>query len=85
MSLQQKHFDKDMNFAYLMEEGRKIVVKAIDEKLNTTIMHKQLKQQVSYQRIIRLELYKLVKHVLGEEPYSSFKNLVVTYVCDCGL
>lgn len=71
--LQQKHFDKDMNYAYLMEEGRKIVVKAIDEKLNTTIMHKQLKQQVSYRRIIRLELYKLVKHVLGEEQYNSFK------------
>lgn len=45
-----------MNFAYLMEEGRKIVVKAIDEKLNTTIMHKQLKQQVSYRRIIRQAL-----------------------------
>lgn len=71
--LQQKHFDKDMNYAYLMEEGRKIVVRAIDEKLNTTIMHKQLKQQVSYRRIIRLELYKLVKHILGEEQYNSFR------------
>lgn len=71
--LQQKHFDKDMNYAYLMEDGRKIVVKAIDEKLNTTIMHKQLKRQVSYRKIIRLELYKLVKHVLGEEKYSCFK------------
>ena len=71
--LQQKHFDKDMNYAYLMEEGRKIVVKAIDEKLNTTVLHKQLKQHVSYRRIIRLELYKLVKHMLGEEQYSSFK------------
>lgn len=71
--LQKKHFDKDMNYAYLMEDGRKIVVKAIDEKLNTTIMHKQLKRQVSYRKIIRLELYKLVKHILGEEKYSSFK------------
>lgn len=71
--LQKQHFDKDMNYAYLMEDGRKIVVKAIDEKLNTTIMHKQLKQQVSYRRIIRLELYKLVKHVLGEKKYSCFK------------
>ena len=71
--LQQKHFDKDLNYAYLLDEGRKIVVKALDEKLNKTVMHKQLKQQVSYRRIIRLELYKLVKHVLGEEQYSSFK------------
>jgi CRISP-associated protein Cas1 len=71
--LQKKHFDKDVNYAYLMEEGRKIVVKAIDEKLNTTIMHKQLKQQVSYRRIMRLELYKLVKHILGEDKYQSFR------------
>ena len=71
--LQKKHFDKDMHYAYLMEDGRKIVVKAIDEKLNTTIMHKQLKRKVSYRKIIRLELYKLVKHILGEEKYSSFK------------
>jgi CRISPR-associated protein Cas1 len=71
--LQKKHFDKDVNYAYLIEEGRKIVVKAIDEKLNTTIMHKQLKQQVSYRKIMRLELYKLVKHVLGESKYQSFR------------
>jgi CRISPR-associated protein Cas1 len=71
--LQKKHFDKDMNYAYLMEEGRKIVVKAIDDKLNTTIMHKQLKQRVSYRRIIRLELYKLVKHILSENKYESFR------------
>lgn len=71
--LQKKHFDKDVNYAYLMEEGCKIVVKAIDEKLNTSIMHKQLKQQVSYRRIMRLELYKLVKHILGEGKYQSFR------------
>ncbi len=71
--LQKKHFDKDVNYAYLKEEGRKIAVKAIDEKMNTTIMHKQLKQQVSYRRIMRLELYKLVKHILGEDKYQSFR------------
>jgi len=52
--LQKKHFDAELNFAYLLEDGRKIVVKALDDKLGTTIMHKQLKQQVSYRRIIRL-------------------------------
>jgi len=69
----QKHFDKDLNYCYLKEEGRKIVVKAFDEKINTTIMHKKLKRNVSYQKLIRLELYKLIKHFLGEEPYQSFK------------
>ncbi len=69
----EKHFDKDLNYCYLKEEGRKIVVKAFDEKMKTTIIHKKLKRKVSYQKIIRLELYKLIKHLLGEEIYKSFR------------
>jgi len=69
----QKHFDKDLNYCYLKEDGRKVVVKAFDEKINTTIMHKKLKRNVSYQKLLRLELYKLIKHLLGEETYQSFK------------
>lgn len=69
----QKHFDQEMNFCYLNETGRKIVVKAFDEKLNTTIKHKSLKRNVSYKKIIRLELYKIIKHLLEEEIYTSFK------------
>jgi len=71
--LKKKHFDKDLNYAYLKEEGRKIVIQAFDEKLKTTVYHKQLKRRVSYLRIIRLELYKLIKHLLGEKIYRSFK------------
>jgi len=71
--LTQKHFDKDLNFAYLNESGRRIVVDAFDKKMKKVIMHRQLKQQVSYQKLIRLELYKLVKHILGEKEYSSLR------------
>jgi len=71
--LNKSHFDRDLNYAYLKENGRKIVVQAFDEKLKKTIYHKELKKKVSYQKIIRLELYKLVKHFLGEKDYKSFK------------
>lgn len=71
--INENHFDKDLNYCYLKEEGRKIVVKAFDEKMNTTINHKKLRRKVSYQTIIRLELYKLIKHLIEEEPYKSFK------------
>ena len=69
----EKHFDKTLNYCYLKEDGRKIVVKAFDDKLKTTIIHKKLKRKVSYQKIIRLELYKIIKHLLGEEAYKHFK------------
>jgi len=71
--LTKHHFDKDLNYAYLKETGRKIVVQAFDEKLKTTIYHKQLKRKVTYQKIIRLELYKLIKHILNEKEYKSFR------------
>lgn len=71
--LKKEHFDKDLNYAYLKEPGRKIVLEAFDEKLNTTIMHKSLKRKVSYRKIIRLELYKLIKHLLGEKEYKSLR------------
>jgi len=69
----EKHFDKDLNYAYLLESGRKIVIQEFDEKMNTTVHHKQLQRNVSYRRIIRLELYKIVKHIIGEEKYKAFK------------
>lgn len=71
--LNKKHFDKSLNFAYLLEEGRRIVVQEIENKLNKTILHKQLKRRVSYRRLIRLELYKLIKHLLREKVYKSFR------------
>jgi len=71
--ISEKHFDKDLNYCYLKEDGRKIVVKAFDEKMKTTIVHKKLKRKVSYQKIIRLELYKLIKHFLGEASYKAFR------------
>lgn len=71
--LTKHHFDKDLNYAYLKEDGRKLVVKALDEKLKTTIIHKQLEKKVSYRRLIRLELHKLAKHFLEEKEYTSFR------------
>ena len=40
--------------------------------LKNTIKHKKLKKNVSYQRLIRLEAYKLKKHILGIEKYDPF-------------
>lgn len=54
----------------LSDKGKKIFLKEYDEKLKTTIKHKGLNKSVSYKRLIRLELYKLSKHVLGAEDYK---------------
>ncbi len=66
-------FDETINFVYLKDKGRKKVVKEFDERLKTTIKHRKLKRSVSYRKLIRLELYALIKHLLGESQYKGFK------------
>jgi CRISPR-associated protein Cas1 len=71
--LREEHFDRDLNCCLLNEEGRRIFVQSFDDRLKTTIKHRALGRKVSYQRLIRLECYKLIKHVLGTQRYRAFR------------
>lgn len=71
--LSEKNFAQDLNFCYLKDSGRKIVLQEWDKRLNTTIEHRRLKRKVSYERLIRLECYKLVKHLTETEDYKGFR------------
>jgi len=68
-----KDFDKDLNYAYLNENGRKKFLRAYEERLAKTIKHRRLKRKVSYKQLIRLECYRLIKHLIGDEDYKPFK------------
>jgi len=67
-------FDHKVNSCLLKESGRKKVIKAWDERLSETIKHRSLKRNVSYKHLVKLECYKLVKHILGMEGYRPFKT-----------
>lgn len=71
--IQEKHFDRKLNKCLLNTSGKKIFVKAMEERLQETIQHRSLKRNVSYRHLIRLECYKLVKHLLEIEEYKPFK------------
>lgn len=71
--IQERHFDKKLNRCLLNEEGKKIFVKNFEEKLNETIMHRKLGRSVSYKHLIKLECYKLCKHLLEIEEYKPLK------------
>lgn len=66
-------FDKDVNFCYMNDSGRKKFLKELDQKLSTTIKHRKLKRNVSYKSLVRFECYKLIKHFLSDELYTPFK------------
>ncbi|MGI6549077.1 MAG: type I-B CRISPR-associated endonuclease Cas1b [Syntrophomonadales bacterium] len=71
--LKPQHFDAKVDYTYLTEEGRKIFVSEFEEQMETTLLHRNLKRNVRYKNLIRLDLYKLVKHLLGETTYSPMK------------
>ncbi len=73
--LSKKHFIKEMNGILLNEDGRKIFIKEFEKRLRTTVNHRHLGRTVSNRRLIRLELYKLQKHILGEKQYEPYQSL----------
>ena len=68
------HFDDKLNASFLNEQGRKIFVSEYKKKLETTIHNTTLKRNVTYQRLIRIECFKLVKHILGEKTYKGLRS-----------
>ncbi|MEF8848340.1 MAG: type I-B CRISPR-associated endonuclease Cas1b [Candidatus Thermoplasmatota archaeon] len=68
--LDDKHFDGEIGDMLLSDSGRKLFLKEFDKRLKRTIKHKGLNRKVSYRRLIRLELYKLVKHILRTKEYK---------------
>lgn len=71
--IQANDFDHQLNSCTLKESGRKIFVRAWEEKISETFKHPVLKRNVSYKHLIKLECYKLSKHILGIEEYKPFK------------
>jgi len=71
--LREEHFERELNYCLLNEEGRRIFLQHYDERLKTTIKHRSLGRKVSYRRLIRLECYKLIKHLLGTSRYAAFR------------
>lgn len=71
--IQEKHFDKQVNRVILKEAGKKAFLQEWESRLKETIKHRHLGRSVSYQHLIKLECYKLAKHVLSIETYKPFK------------
>ena len=58
---------------YMKPHACKTFVRAFEETLQTTVQHRQLRRSVSYRHLIRLEVYKLIRHILGMETYKSLR------------
>lgn len=72
----QKDFEKEHTGGILLsEKGRRTFIEQLEKRMRTTVNHRHLGRNVSYRRLIRLELYKIQKHILGEKPYEPYTSL----------
>ena len=73
----EKDFIQNTEYCYLNEEGRRKFVRAFKELLEKTKYHSKLSRKVSHRTLIRLELYKLIKHLTDDEIYTplNYKKL----------
>ncbi|GAB3988967.1 type I-B CRISPR-associated endonuclease Cas1b [Spirosoma daeguense] len=71
--LQPSDFRMEVGGCVMKESARKRFLQEFDESLKETIKHRSLGRSVSYRHLIKLECYKLQKHLLGIDEYKPFK------------
>ncbi|NWJ51134.1 MAG: type I-B CRISPR-associated endonuclease Cas1 [Bacteroidetes bacterium] len=71
--IQADDFEMKLNKVLLKEKGKKTFIQSFENRLQETIQHRSLKRNVSYKHLIKLECYKLTKHIIGIEEYKPFK------------
>lgn len=73
--IQPSDFEERLGGTYLSDSGRRAFVEHWDERLQQTIRHRELGRKVSYGRLLRLEAYRLVRHLCDPiaDPYEGFQ------------
>lgn len=72
--INENDFYTDNGGYYRMKETTtKTIMKALENTLTRSIKHRDLNRNVSYKHLIRLELYKFIKHLIDEKIYNGFK------------
>lgn len=68
----ERHFNKEMNYSLLNDEGKKIFIEEFENRLNDTFEHSILNRKVTYKHAIRLDGYKLIKFIDEKRKFNPF-------------
>lgn len=72
--IKQNDVRRKDNLFYLNEKPKRKFVEEIEGRLKTTIYHNELKRNVSYRTLIRLECHKLIDFIRNGKEYRPFKG-----------
>ena len=65
--------DKDGGI-YLADAARRVFLKHFEERISLQIVYADLKEKISYRRVIQHQIWRYRSALLGEAPYESFRR-----------
>ncbi len=68
-----KHFTEKLGGVFLNENGAKIFLEEYEKHLETTVKVESIKRNASYKGIIRMEAYKIERHLIDGESLKAYK------------
>ena len=68
----EKHFNKQLNYSLLNDEGKKIFIEAFENRINQTFEHPILKRKITYKQAIKIDGYKLIKYIMEGKKIIPF-------------
>lgn len=68
----ENHFRKEYNYCLLNDEGKKIFVSNIEDRLNSVFDHPKLKRKITYKQAIKIDGYKLIKWIMEDKEFVPF-------------
>lgn len=68
----EKHFNKELNYSLLNDDGKKIFIEEFENRLNDTFKHEKLNRNITYKHAIRLDGYKLIKFIHEGKDFVPF-------------
>lgn len=69
--INERHFDEISEGLMLNDQGKSLFIKNYEQILRETVFHKKLNRYVSMRSLIKMELHKLEKHLIGEQVFGS--------------
>ncbi|ADQ42002.1 CRISPR-associated protein Cas1 [Caldicellulosiruptor acetigenus I77R1B] len=70
--LKPEHFEQNLEGIVITDSAKKLFIDELEQRLSTTISVKNIGNYVSYRQLIRIELYKIEKHLMGEKEYQPY-------------
>jgi len=65
-------FSSDLGGVFLSDAGKRKLLEEFEAHMESKVLHRRLGRNVSYRELIRIEVYKLERHVVEGAPYEPF-------------